>query len=60
MSKLSSFITESKEEFARVSWPSKKQAIISTILVIIVSIVFSFFFVGLDYIFAQLGTIVGK
>lgn len=51
MSKISNYINETRGEMKRVNWPSRKQTINYTLIVIAVS-VFTAFFLGLfDYIF---------
>jgi len=56
MSKISTFLNESKEEFSRVSWLSRKQTAIHTVVVIIVCALFTVLLVGLDWGFAELAT----
>lgn len=54
MQKIINFFQEAKVELLRVNWPTKKQTINYTALVIIVSIVVAIFLGGLDYIFAYI------
>lgn len=49
---LITYIKETKAELAHVSWPTRKQAILFTVLVIIISALTSFFLGFFDYIFS--------
>lgn len=53
MNKIITFFKEAKVEMTKVNWPSKKQTINYTLLVIGVSLSVSAFLGGLDYIFSQ-------
>ncbi len=50
MEKLINYIKESKAELKKVSWPTREQAIQSTILVIVISVLTAVFLGGTDYI----------
>jgi len=50
MQKLINYIKESKAELKKVAWPSREQAIQSTILVIAISILTAVFLGGTDYL----------
>jgi preprotein translocase subunit SecE len=52
MNKLVTFIQEAKEELLKVNWPSKKQTINYTLLVVAVSLAVAGFLGGLDWIFS--------
>ena len=52
MNKVVTFIQEAKEELLKVNWPSKKQTINYTLLVVAVSLVVAGFLGGLDWIFS--------
>ena len=45
------YIQETRAELIHVSWPTRKQAIVFTIVVIIISIVTAFFLGAFDYLF---------
>jgi len=45
---------EAKAELARVNWPTKKQIIRYTVLVIIISLVVALFLGSLDFVFSSL------
>lgn len=51
---LISYLKETRSEFAHVSWPTKKQSVTFTIVVIIVSLITAFFLGFFDYIFSKL------
>ena len=54
MNKIVTFIQEAKEELLKVNWPSKKQTINYTLLVVAVSLVVAGFLGGLDWIFSYI------
>lgn len=54
MNKISTFFSEAKSELLKVNWPTKKQIINYTILVVAISIVVAIFLGGLDYFFSYL------
>jgi preprotein translocase subunit SecE len=56
--KITEYIKETRAEMAHVTWPSRKQAISYSIVVVIVSIATAVTLGLFDYIFAQLLTLV--
>ena len=52
MSKLSTYITETREEMKHVTWPTRKQTINFTIIVILISIIVAAYLGFFDYIFS--------
>ncbi len=52
MSKLSNYITETKEEMKHVSWPTKRQTTIFTVLVILISLAVAGYLGFFDYLFS--------
>ena len=52
--KIKDYLQETKAELAHVSWPTKKQAIVYTIVVIVISFVTAFYLGAFDYIFSVL------
>ncbi|MFA6340632.1 MAG: preprotein translocase subunit SecE [Candidatus Paceibacterota bacterium] len=52
MSKISNYLSETKEEMKHVSWPTKKQTMTFTILVIAISIFVAAYLGLFDYIFS--------
>lgn len=54
MQKVFTFLSEAKVELSRVNWPTQKQIIRYTLLVIAVSLLMALFLGGLDYFFSYL------
>lgn len=54
MQKILTFLTEAKAELFRVNWPSQKQLVRYTVLVIAISLVMAVFLGGLDLLFSSL------
>ena len=52
MSRLSNYITETKEEMKHVSWPTRKQTTMFTVLVILISIGVAAYLGFFDYVFS--------
>lgn len=52
MSKLSNYISDTMEEMKHVSWPTKKQTIMFTLIVIAISIAVSAYLGFFDYLFS--------
>lgn len=57
---LFSFIQEVKAELSKVVWPSKKETVELTILVIVVSVLIGAYVGGLDFIFTSILDIILK
>ena len=53
---LKQYIRDTMSEFKHVSWPTKKQAIVYTTMVIVVSLVVALYVSGLDTVFTSLFT----
>jgi preprotein translocase subunit SecE len=51
MKKIFDFIVEAKAELLKVNWPTKKQTLNYTLIIIAVSLVISLFLGSLDYLF---------
>ena len=51
MDKVINFIKEAKVELTKVNWPTRKQTLNYTVLVVAVSLVVAAFLGGLDYLF---------
>jgi len=49
--KLGNYFKEVKIELKKVSWPSKNEIISSTIIVLFLTVIFSAFIGGFDYLF---------
>lgn len=54
MNKIISFIKEAKAELMKVNWPTKKQTINYTLVVVLLSLVVSVFLGSLDYLFSSI------
>jgi preprotein translocase SecE subunit len=52
MSKLSNYIAETKEEMKHVSWPTRKQTIMFTLLVILISVGVAAYLGVFDFLFS--------
>lgn len=52
MKQIIQFVREAKAELMKVNWPTKKQTMNYTILVIVVSALVAAFLGGLDYVFS--------
>ena len=53
MSKLGEYLKETKAELKHVSWPTKNQAILFTVIVVVFSIVVAAFLGAFDFIFLK-------
>jgi preprotein translocase subunit SecE len=54
MNKIIQFVQEAKEELLKVNWPSKKQTLKYTMLVVAVSLAVAGFLGGLDSMFGYI------
>ena len=54
MSKLGEYLNETKGELKHVTWPSKNQAILFTIIVVVFSLVVAFFLGAFDFLFTMM------
>ena len=52
--KLKEYLQETKVELSHVSWPTKNQAVVYTIVVIVISFVTAFYLGAFDYLFQTL------
>ena len=53
MSRLTKYISDTKAELKHVSWPTGKQAVTATALVVLISILVALFTGALDFIFTE-------
>jgi preprotein translocase subunit SecE len=53
MSKIGEYLQETKGELKHVSWPTKNQAILFTVIVVVFSIVVAIFLGAFDYLFTM-------
>lgn len=56
MSKVLNYIKETKAEMKNVTWPSRKSAIYSTVIVIVVSIAIAYYLGFFDFLFSKIFT----
>lgn len=52
--RLINYIRDTKGEMKHVSWPTRKQAFIFTVVVIVISLIIAFYLGFLDFIFSFL------
>ena len=57
MKQITKYINEVLSEIKKVTWPTQKQTIDKTMLVVVVSVVVAVYIGGLDYVFQQLMTV---
>jgi preprotein translocase subunit SecE len=55
--KITEYIKDTRAEMAHVTWPTRKQAIVYSSAVVLVSVGIAFFLGLFDYIFARLLTL---
>jgi preprotein translocase subunit SecE len=53
MSKLTEYLKETKGELKHVSWPTKNQAVLFTVIVVVFSLVTAAFLGAFDYVFTM-------
>jgi preprotein translocase subunit SecE len=53
MSRFINYIKDTKAELKHVSWPTGRQAVTATVLVVLISLVVALFTGALDYVFTQ-------
>jgi preprotein translocase subunit SecE len=53
-SKIIKFVGEAKAELLKVNWPTKKQTINYTLIILGISIAMAIFLGGLDYLFGEI------
>ena len=52
------FLQQVRTEVAKVTWPTRRETVITTIMVIIMSIAAALFFLAADWVFSTLVTII--
>jgi preprotein translocase subunit SecE len=52
------FLQQVRTEVAKVTWPTRRETVITTIMVIIMSVAAALFFLAADWVFSTLVTIV--
>lgn len=53
MSKIFQFFNETKIELKQTTWPSRKQTILYTLIVVILSVLVAYFLAFFDFLFAR-------
>ena len=48
------FLGQVRKEIARVSWPTRNETIVTTIMVLILATIAAIFFIGVDFLFRNL------
>ena len=56
MSRFINYIKDTKAELNHVSWPTGKQAVTATVLVVLISVIVAIFTGALDFLFTQVLT----
>ena len=51
------FLQQVRTEVAKVTWPTRRETVITTIMVVAMSIAAAFFFLAADWVFGTLVTI---
>ena len=54
MSRISEYLKDTKGELKHVTWPTKNQAIVFTVIVIVFSVVVAIFLGAFDLLFTQI------
>jgi preprotein translocase subunit SecE len=54
LSKVKNFFIESRHELKQVQWPTRREAVYLTMVVVAISLVLAAFLGGLDYLFSYL------
>jgi len=54
MSKISNFLKESRQEFAKVNWPTIPEAVRMVFIVVAICLIVSLFLAAVDYGFLEL------
>jgi len=51
---ISSYLKETKTEMSHVNWPSRKQSIVFSLVVVVISVLTAFFLGLFDFIFSKI------
>ncbi len=54
MAKLTEYIKETRAELKHVAWPTRRQAVIYTVVVIVISLITAAYLGAFDYIFTTI------
>ncbi len=52
------FLQQVRTEVAKVTWPTRRETVITTIMVVIMSIAAALFFLAADWVFSTLVTLI--
>jgi preprotein translocase subunit SecE len=52
------FLQQVRTEVSKVTWPSRRETMITTIMVIVMSVFAALFFLGVDWVFSMLVKII--
>jgi preprotein translocase subunit SecE len=52
------FIQQVRTEVSKVTWPTRKETVITTVMVILMSIAAAFFFLAADWVFSAFVTLI--
>jgi preprotein translocase subunit SecE len=52
------FIQQVRTEVAKVTWPTRRETVITTIMVLIMSVAAALFFLAADWVFSTLVTLI--
>lgn len=54
LAKIRNFFAESHKELKQVQWPTRREAVYLTLVVIVISLLLAVFLGGLDYLFSYI------
>jgi preprotein translocase subunit SecE len=52
------FIQQVRTEVSKVTWPTRRETVITTIMVLIMSVVAALFFLGVDWVLSNIVTFI--
>jgi preprotein translocase subunit SecE len=52
------FMQQVRTEVAKVTWPTRRETVITTIMVVLMSIAAALFFLAADWVFSELVTLI--
>jgi preprotein translocase subunit SecE len=52
------FIQQVRTEVSKVTWPTRRETVITTIMVLMMSVVAALFFLGVDWVLSNIVTII--
>lgn len=48
------YVREVRQEMSKVTWPSRQETIVTTIMVLVMTVILSLFFLGVDQVLGRL------